>query len=397
MPLLSPQEAVSRQQWLCLVDAATAAENGHIISALDAYRQVVPNLLHEGTLRWANINPDQSVLSRNGMCRLLIPYYTLTQTWQAWRFVAQPILDEAIIHTLSPSERSILISAYGWATVRHRPLERIIDDQQTGLESCRSSGGMLLEAAHHHLMLSYCYTLAFEKEKSFVHAQSAHDLFTDAGSVWGLMRTDEIMGTAYYTAWMYEEAHTCYARLEERIAQIGNEAAPMRPFYGRGWVYLGQKNFTAALDCFQLGQALKQQTALHYDVARCQYAEGYTRFRQKDYQGARICHETALATFCNNDHFTLNLHNFGQGSRSVAMMAACLHNLALISEYRRRFRDAFAFELRAVTRQRELHDPGQMSDFLRRGIYLSGRCGRLDYTVKLALEYLQLRRRYKVP
>jgi len=397
MPLLSPQEAVSRQQWLCLNDAATTAENGQIVSALDAYRRVVPNLADEGALRWSNADPDESVPSRNGVCRLMIPYYTLTQMWQAWRFLAQPVLNDPVFSTLCHSERSLLISAHGWATVRRRPLEHIIAEQQEALESCLESGEMLREAAHHYLMLSYCYTLAFEKEKSFAHAQFAYDLFADSGSVWGLMRADEIMGTAYYTAWMYDEAFICYDRLEQRIAQVGDEAAPMRPFYGRGWAYLGQKNFPAALECFQAGQVLKQQSNLSYDAARCQYAEGYTRFRQEDYPGARSCHESALATFCNDDHFALNLHNFNQGSRSAAMMAACLHNLALVDEYRHRYRNAFEFELRAITRQRELHDPGQLSDFLRRGIYLSGRCGRLDYMIKFALEYLQLRGRYKVP
>jgi len=393
MRLLSPAEAISRQQWACLTEAADDAETGRIVSTLEKYRQVVPNLIVDGRLRWSNIEAEPEYPSRNGVCRLLRAYYTLTQMWPGWSFLVQPVLEPEILQTLLTFERARLISAHGWATIRRLPLPVVIARQEQALAACANPA----DAAHHHLMLCHAYTLAFEYARSLDHGRRAEAEFSATGSVWDQMRMDEILGTAYYTASKYDEALACYAHLEERIASIGAEAEPMRPFYALGWATLGQKDFVRAQAYFQSAYLQKINAGLVYDAGRSRYAEGYARFQEKDYSGARQCQEEALSIFCDNDHNVLNQHNFGQGSRSTIMIATCLHQIALIAERTHRFREAYMHERRAVAHQRDLDDPGQLADFLRRAPYHAALSGHLTHVLGYLREYIQLRLRHRVP
>lgn len=394
---ISPEEAVSLELWDCLIKASDAIEQGKVISALRYYRSVMPNLVIDNTPRWSAINADYTVPSLNGLCRLLWGYYTFTQTWQAWNYIAIPIFERSALLSLPLAERLTLLAIHGWAMIRRYPLISIIREQEAALEMSRFDNDLNWQNAHHHLILCYAYTLAFEENRALKHGLEAQHIFADLGSVYGAMRTYEMMGTAYYTAWKYDEALAYYARLEVLINQTGNEAAPMHPYYGQGWAYLGLKSYDEALRYFRIGQEMKMQHDLLYDAARCLYAEGYTRFRQGDFVGAIECHQTALKTFCDDDHYLLNLYNFGQGSRSIPMMATCLHNLALVYEYQGRFRKAFEEEKRAVEWQKQLDDPGQSADFLRRAIYLSIRSGKWNYTMGYLVAYFRLRLKYRVP
>lgn len=394
---LSPEEAVSLELWSGLTSASKAVEQGQFVSALSTYNDLMPNIMSDDQPKWLNICTDTAQPSLNGMCLYLSGYYTFTHTWQGWNHISRPIFDHSKLKSLSLCERLSLLAIRGWATIRRRSLVEIIQEQEEALELARSSHQLSMEAGHHHLMLCYAYTLAFEEEKSLEHGQEAQYMFEECGSKYGVLRAFEMLGTAYYTAWKYDEALSCYDQLEKLIHQIGSEAFPMLPFYGRGWSFLGLEQFEDALQCFRMGEIKKTQYGLLYDAARCVYAEGYTLFRQRDFEGALQRHHKALGVFCDDDHYSLNMYNFNQGSRSIPMMATCLHNIALIYEYQRRFYAAFREEERAVNWQRQLDDPGQSADFLRRAIYLSFRCGYWSKTLSYLSEYIRLRLKYKVP
>jgi tetratricopeptide (TPR) repeat protein len=398
----SPKEVVSLYTWQNLRQSYTDIRQAKVLDAMTIYAEIIPQVQQYKAILnhpWQIISDQLIEPSWNWASVYLREYFYLRQTWADWYYFFADLFQKQNWQTISLECQSQLISTRGWASIRKRYLKEVISEQLNFLDKMKilkENQDVNLLKSMHFIVLSYAHTLSFDQSKSFKYAYQAIDLLEPSTEPYYVMRAYEILGTAFYTFGKYDEALECYYKISETIQPEHDSPNPLEPYYGRGWAYIGNRQLEYALDAFQRGFNQKLQASLYYDAARCKYGLGYTYFLLGNYLDAQQALNEALRVFCD-DHFDLNTYSNRNSIVSPAMTAACLHVLALVYERCDEFEKAIKHEEQALSWQREIDDPGQLSDMLRRAIRLNLKSGRFMSIPKYIQEIVSLRLSYRIP
>lgn len=404
MNLVFPSPTASRRVWEALHRADTLLFSGRVGDALDVYRDVqreAVTFLTTAQSSWRVIvseSPQQPSLA--GACALMGEFYGLENRWQAWLVLAEPLFDRAVWHTLPFPVRARLTALRGWAGFKRKgfTLNGIAQDQWCYLRAWRRQAQQdSFTIADHHLVLCFAYTLAFRPKKARHHGQTALHLFQQIGSPYACFKALGMLGTLDYTDKKYSAAaqwHDQADALSHTVIQGGM----LTTDYTRGWVLIGQKCYDQAVLHFQRAHDLNEYQGMDYDAARCIYAESYARFRLHDdpaYTASKKRLQQAKRFFF--EALQPDPDGIQAPTYAYPMKAACLHIDGLIFEYQEQFSAALCKLENAIAFQREVNDPGQMSDMRRRALYNAWRCRRIDRMIIHGVMFLILLLRFRVP
>lgn len=401
-----PSSTVSRRVWDALNRADHLLFEGAIGDALDVYhdiqREVVAFLTTpQSSWAFASIETEGHP-SLSAACCLIGEFYGLENRWQAWLILAAPLFNDSVWRTLSFPVRARLMVLRGWAAFKRKgfTLNGVVRQQQHCLQEWRQQRQAdLFTIAGHHLVLCFAYTLAFRFKKARQQGQEALRLFEQTGSPYYCFKALDMMGTLEYTAGQYDAATQWHQQADD-LSRATLQGGMLTTDFTRGWVLIGQQSFREAVTRFQRAYALKEYQGIYYDAARCIYAEAYAYFRMHD----DPAYSASSGRLKRAKHFffeELRPDADADGIQTLAlaypMKAACLHVEGLILEYQKQFCAALRKFESAVAFQREVNDPGQMSDMLRRAIYNAWRCHRIDRMVIYGVMFLILLLRFRVP
>jgi tetratricopeptide (TPR) repeat protein len=370
--------------------------------AVEIYSQSIPKIWEYragANNHWRIIAEQTDIPSWNWAGAYLREYFYVRQTWFGWEHFTSGLFDTSEWQQIPFSCQSLLSSTSGWASVRRRSLREVISDQISFLADDRWRGTnteLVFLKSLHFMVLCYAHTLSFNQRKALVYAHSAIEMLDSETEPYYAIRAHDLLGTVFYTFGQYDQALQSYTRSKEIVQNVGQSAMPLTPYYGEGWAYIGKRELQKALDAFRDGYLLKYGYALHYDAARCKYGEGYTQFLQGNYEDALQTLYEALSIFCD-DHFDLNSSSNQNSVVSPAMAAACSHVLAIVYEKQGNIKKALRHETQAVDWQREIEDPGQLSDMLRRAVKLNLQSFQFVDVLRYLFEFVRLRLRYRVP
>jgi tetratricopeptide (TPR) repeat protein len=406
MTVTFPSSIASQRVWNALKRADCLLFSGMVGEALDVYRDVqreVVAFLTTPQSLWAATSvesEDQPSLST--VCCLIGEFYGLEHRWQTWLILAAPLFKDSVWRTLPFPVRARLTVLRGWATFKRKgfTLNGITRQQWHCLREWRQREQTdLFTIAGHHLVLCYAYTLAFRFKKAREHGQEALKLFEQTGSPYYCFKALDVLGALEYTAGQYDAATNWHQRADD-LSRATIQGGMLTTDFTHGWVLIGQKRFDEAVTRFQRAYALKEYQGIYYDAARCIYAEAYARFRLNDdpaYSAASSCLQRAKRFFFEELRPDADADGIQTAALAYPMKAACLHVEGLILEYQKQFCAALRKFEAAIAFQREVNDPGQMSDMLRRAIYNAWRCRRLDRMVVHGVMFLLLLLRFRVP
>ncbi|CAG0945702.1 hypothetical protein ANRL1_02514 [Anaerolineae bacterium] len=409
MTMTFPASTASQRVWNALKRADRLLFSGTLGEALDVYhdvqREVVAFLTTPQSSWTVASSETEGHPSLSAACCLIGEFYGLENRWQAWSILAAPLFNDSVWHSLPFPMRARLMVLRGWSAFKRKgfTLNGVIRQQQHCLQEWRQQRQAdLFTIAGHHLVLCFAYTLAFRFQKARKHGQEALKLFEQTGSPYYCFKALDMMGTLEYTARQYDAA-THWHQQADDLSRANLQGGMLTTDFTRGWVLIGQggfENFDKAIARFQRAYALKEYQGLYYDAARCIYAEAYACFRLHDdpaYSASSERLKRAKHFFFEELRPDADADGIQTPALAYPMKAACLHVEGLILEYQKQFCAALRKFESAVAFQREVNDPGQMSDMLRRAIYNAWRCRRIDRMIIYGVMFIILLLRFRVP